>query len=131
MIGDKRLGCSPAGNGLHHWRFDFNIATLVQEVANLPDNFAPLQKDFFHRGIADEIEIALPISDFRVHESMPFLGWWPKCFGQDSKGGQSDGNFVRLSDKHRPAGANEIPKVEVTEDIELFVAEDIFLRINL
>ena len=51
--------------------------------------------------------------------------------GQNGEAGELDGNFAGLGGEQRAVHADEIAEVEMLENVELLVAEDIFLRVNL
>jgi hypothetical protein len=62
---------------------------------------------------------------------MPFLGGRAERFGEDYERTQLDGNLASLCREERSFCADEITEIEVSKDIELFIAEDLFLRIDL
>src|SRR5207244_13447716 len=55
----------------------------------------------------------------------------PQRLGEDKEGRELDGDFSRLGGEHRAADANKVPEVEVLEDFKLFIAQRLFLGVNL
>src|SRR5436190_11507363 len=129
--GLKWLGRGAAGNGLHHWSLDLDVSPLIQEISNLADDLRPLEKHLLNVRICDQIQITLPVTNLRVSQAVPLLGRRPEGFGQYDERGEFDRDFASFSGKQVAARADEITEVKVAEDIELFVAENILLCIDL
>ncbi len=76
----ERLRRRTAGNRLHRGRLDFDVTATVKETANLVNDGAALEENFLYLWIADEIKIALAITDFGVLESVPLRRWRAQGF---------------------------------------------------
>src|SRR5207247_10982636 len=48
VISHERLRRRPAGNRLHHRRLNFHKAAGMEEIANLTNDGAALEKEMFH-----------------------------------------------------------------------------------
>ncbi len=70
-------------------------------------------------------------SDFRVLEAVPLGRGRAQGFGEDDEAGELDGNFAGLGGEEGAGDADEIRQVQVLENVELLVAEDVFLGVDL
>ena len=120
-----------AGNGLHRGRLDLDVAASVEELANLMHDGAALEEDGLHLGIAHEVEVTLAVANLGVFEAVPLGGRRAEGLGEDGEGFELHARLVGLGAKERAGDADEIAEVEVFEDVELRVAEGLFLRVNL
>ena len=120
-----------AGNVLHHGSLDFHITARMEKIADLANNGAAEQEGALDFIVGHQVEIALPIANLGVHQAMPFFGRRAERLGKNNKRGHLDGDFAGLGGEHGAVHADEIAEVEVFEDVELVVAERLFLRVNL
>ena len=74
VMGDKRAGHGPAGDGLHHGRFHFKEAAGVEENAHLADEPGALEENLANAIVGEQIEVALAETQLDVHEAVPFFG---------------------------------------------------------
>ena len=74
---DERPRQRAAGNRLHHRRLDLEEAPFVQEIPYGRDDPASLDEDFADVGIADQVEITLPVSALLIGEAVE----GPLCSG--------------------------------------------------
>ena len=74
MVGLEGMGGRAAGDGLHHRRFHFDKAALLQETAGSLDDGDAFAEDFARSGIRNQIEVSLPVFRFGILDSMPFFG---------------------------------------------------------
>ena len=74
MVSPKGTRRGTAGHGLQHRRFDLDEAPAAQEGPRFIDHAASGQKDLHHLGIGDQIEIALPIAQLDVAQTVVLLG---------------------------------------------------------
>ena len=81
--------------------------------------------------VSHEIEVTLTVTDFGVLQSVPLCRRGPQCLAEDEEGGQLDRDFAGFSGEHRASDANEVPEVKVLEDFKLFIAQRLFLGVNL
>ena len=71
---DERPRHSAARDGLHHRSFDLDESMRVQCATHRLHQLAALQENFAHLGIDDEIDVALPVTQFDIREPVPSLG---------------------------------------------------------
>src|SRR6185369_12469253 len=103
----------------------------MQKVPNLPNDFTAFEKDLFHLVVGHQVEVSLAVTDFGVFESVPLGRWRAQRLGKNNERHQLDRDLAGLGGEHGAADADEIAKIEVFEDLELIVAENILLRVNL
>ena len=103
----------------------------MEKIANFTNDRAPFQERFLHVVVAHQIEIALAVSNFRVHDAVPFLRHRSQRFAQNNKARQLHRNFARLRREHRAIDADKIAEIEMRKNVPLLIAQNIFLRINL
>ena len=66
MVSCERSRRRPAGDGLHHGRFHFEIATVIEELAQRLQRSCALHKDFAAVEIGKQIDVALAVAQFDV-----------------------------------------------------------------
>ncbi len=66
VMGGKRLGCCPAGDRLHHRRFNFKIIARHHVVTDQGDDSATFAENVTNILIDDQIEITLAIAGFHI-----------------------------------------------------------------
>ena len=65
---------SAAGHVVKHGCFDFEVAALVEEVANLGDDLRTDDEEVGARLVRHQIEMALAVLCFAIRKSMPLVG---------------------------------------------------------
>src|SRR5258705_508880 len=120
-----------ARNGLHHRRLDFDVAALIEKIANLAKDTTAQEKDVLDLIIRYEVEVALAIANLRVGEAMPFFGGWAQGLGENDEALEFNADLAGFGGKHRAADTDEIAEVEVLEDVVLLITEGLLLGIDL
>src|SRR5579863_154144 len=111
----KRLGHRSARYWLHHRSFDFDETLRVEKTTHRLDQLAALEKDFADFGIHHEIDIALPVTQFDIGQSVPFLWQRQQVFRKKS-------NLLDMHTQLAGAGAKQVPTcADVVAQIEQFV----------
>ena len=129
--GLERLRRRAAGNRLHRGRLDLDVAAFVEKIPDLMDDGATLEHHVLHVGIRDQVQITLAVADLGVFQPVIFCGWRTQGFGENHEAREFHGNFAGLGREQRSVHADEVAEVEVLENVELFITQDIFLRISL
>ena len=80
VVRDERPRRGAARNRMHHRRLNFEIAALVQELAQCRDDARAGAEHFADGGVHDEVEIALPIAGLQVREATVLLRQRPHGF---------------------------------------------------
>ena len=129
--GLERLRRRAAGNRLHRRRLDLDVVAFVEKIPDFVDDRAALEHHVLHVWICNQIKVALAVADLGVFEAVIFRGRRAQRFGENDEAGELHGNLAGLGREHRPLHADEIAEVEMLENLELFVAENILLRVSL
>ena len=70
MMCDKWSRCRSTRNRLQDWRFNFEIACIIEERSHRIEQFCSFHEDFFHVRIHDQIRITLSVTQFRICETI-------------------------------------------------------------
>ena len=81
--------------------------------------------------VDDEVEVTLAITDLNIRQAMPFLGKGTKRLGQELKRLDLDREFPGLCPEDLSFDPDDVPDIELLEELEGFVADDIFPDIGL
>ena len=84
VMRDKWARRRAPGNDLHHRRFDFEIATLAQEAANVIDGLRAYREHAARFMVGDQIEISLAIAHLLVDQAMELLWQRAQRFGEQA-----------------------------------------------
>src|SRR5207245_3578135 len=74
VVSDEWSCDRPAGDGLHHRGFDFDVTAGVEEAAHRLDDPRALHKYFAHLGIHGHVEVALAVTQLYVGAAAPLFG---------------------------------------------------------
>ena len=116
---------------MHHRRFDFDVAPADEKLPQFRDDPRALDENLAHRGIRDQIEIALAIANVRIGQSVEFFGKRQECFRQQIKLFHPHRQLIRLGAEKMPRDADDVSKIERTEKLESFGADGIKLHVKL
>ena len=112
VLRHEGLGRGAARDGLHHGRFHFHEAALLQKTAELADDQAALLEDFPRARSHDQIHIALAVARFRILEAVIF-------FRQRTHGARDqldrtavDGQLARLGAEQMAGNAHDVAHVQ-------------------
>ena len=108
----KGRAAAPAGDGMHHGRFHFDVAARVEEAPQLPQDFRPPRENFPRARIHDQIEIALAIAHLDVGQAVPFFRQRQQRLGQQREFLHPDRQFVGLGAKQIAAHADQVAHVQ-------------------
>ena len=101
----------PAGNRVHHRRLHFQEAARIEEPAQLRQQSRAhgeaRPRVFAH----DEIEIALPVLDFRIREATVLLRQGAQCLGQQADRLRRHGQFAPVRPHQRSADSDDVADV--------------------
>jgi hypothetical protein len=115
VVRHEGLGRRPAGDGLHHRRFDLEEAARVQKSAHLTDQPALDHEHLADLGVHHEVHVAAPVPGLDVPEPVPFLRQRPERFGEELETPNGDGQLTRARPEELARHADEIADVEVGE----------------
>ena len=108
-----------AGNRLHHRRLDFEVPAGGHELPDRRDDAAPALEHQPRVGVHDEIEVALPVADFDVGQTVPLFRQRQQALGQEVQPRCMDGELVRPRAEQVPFDADPVAEIEQLEDLEV------------
>src|SRR2546430_13958942 len=73
VVGDKRPRGRASGDGMHHWRFDFDATARVEKPTHFLDDARARYEDLTRLFIGDQVEISLSVAQLNIRKAMPFL----------------------------------------------------------
>ena len=92
-----------AGDRLHHRRFDFDIAALIEESPQSPQHLGALYEDFARVEVREQIHIALPVAQLHVGQAVILLRQRQHGLGEKRQLLDVDGQLAGL-------GAEEVAR---------------------
>jgi len=127
----ERPRVAAARNLLQHRGIDVEEVALVEQPAHGRDDPGPRPENLTHGRVGDQVDVALPVADLHVLQSVPFLGQRPQRLRQQLEGLdlECDLSTARLED--RPGGADDIAGIEIRETVELLLAHLVAARHQL
>ena len=127
----KGRAAAPPANGLHHRRFDFDVAARIEKAPQLADNLRAPQENFSRAVIGDQVQIALPVADLHVGQAVPFFRQRQQRLAQQGQFRDPHGEFAGPGSKQVPGNADEIAQIEQLKQFERPRAHDVELHVNL
>src|SRR6476659_514864 len=117
VVSKERLRDGTTSDRLHHRGFDLDETFRIQKSPHGLHQLGALQKYVAHFRIHEKIDIALPVAQLDIRESMPFLREWQKIFGKERDLLYVNGKFAGPRAEQIPAHAYMVAKVQ--EPIEI------------
>ena len=115
VMGLERTGCSAAGDGMEHRRFDFQEVAVIEVFADALDDLRPFDECVFDFRIDDEVEVALARPRFLIGQAMEFFRQRTERFGQEGPFFDADRRFACMGDEDCPFDADDITDIEELE----------------
>ena len=131
VVRGEGLGRGAAGDGVHHRRFDFEIAALHQEVADRLDDFRAHQKGLAGFLVGDQVEVALAVFRFLVGQAVEFLRQRTQGFGQQAQFGNAHRQFALVGLEQGALGGNDVAHVPVLESLVGLGADAFIVDVEL
>ena len=131
MVGNEGLGGGPAGDGVHHRRFHFQVAVRGEELSHGLDDFGADDESAAGVLVGDQVEVALAVFLLLVGEAMEFLRQWPQRLGQQAHRGALDGEFVGFGAEQGAGHAKDVAQVHALEGAIGRLPERIAHDVNL
>src|SRR5437868_7749251 len=120
-----------AGDRLHHQRFDFQEATLRKELAHRRNDAAADLEDRARIRVDDQIEIALPVANLDVLQTVPLLRQRQQALGEELQLRRPDRQLVRLRPEEAPLHADPVAEVEQLVDLEIALRQRVLPDVDL
>ena len=128
---DERARGGPAGDSLHHRCFHFDVTARIEERAQSAQNFGAPEKCLSNTGVNDKVEVALPVTEFHVRQTMPFLWQGEQSFGKQLQGVDPDRQFIRFGPKQVAGNANDVAQIQQLKEMECPLTDGIELDVYL
>ena len=90
---------------MHHRRFHFNVAPVVEELPHLPDDSRSCLKHFPRLFRRHQVQITLPVTQLYVRQPVPLLRQRQQRFAQEEKLLHPHRQLPGLGAEHVPAHA--------------------------
>ena len=130
MGGERARGSAP-GHGLHHWRFDFQIAALHEKIAHClyragtyPESASRFWRD-------DQIDITLAIALFLIRQAMKLFRKRAQGLAQQSYPRDFDRQFTCPRLEQVAFYANDVTEVPVFECAVIRFSSCVISDVNL
>ena len=123
VVGLERLCGRAAGDGMHHRRLHFQVIPVIQKVTNRLNDPGSVNKGLFHLRVDDEVNIALPVTQFDILETMPFFGKWLQGLGEQGQGIRKQGELSRSRFGDFPPDPDNIADVKLTKGFVMILAQ--------
>ena len=112
VMGDERPGRRPAGDRLHRGRLDLDEAPLGHGLAERRDDLRPAQEGGQRLGVAEQVDVPLPVSLFLVGQPVPLLGRREQALGQEGERLGEDGQLAGAGIAEASVDADDVAEVE-------------------
>src|SRR5437763_6912064 len=121
----------PAGQRLKDGRFHLNETATLEEGTRLFHHAAPDQENVHHLGIRDQIQIALPIAELLVLQSVVLLRKGSERLGEQDEFVDLTGDLATLGPKKGAVDADDIAQVEIGKALVWLLPQLVDLRQQL
>ena len=111
-MGDKRTGRSTAGNGVQNRGFYFQIAFVIQNMADTLDNLGPFDEDLPDFRIYNQIHITLAVTDFLVLQAVPFFRQGFQGLAEEFQFLYANGRFTHMGFENNAFHAYNIANIQ-------------------
>src|SRR5260370_25003632 len=130
VVGDERARPRPTWERMHHRRFYFDVASLIEKLSQLLNHSCAGRKYLARFLVGDEVEIALPVAQFHVRQAVPLLWQRQQRLGKEKDFLDPDGKLVGLGAKQVSAHTNRMAEVEKGEELEPVLPHEVLLNAN-
>ena len=83
VVGDERPGRRAAGDRLHRRRLDLDEPSLGHHPAERGDDLRPAEEDGQRLGVAEQVDVPLPVALLDVGQPVPLLGRRQQALAQE------------------------------------------------
>src|SRR5205807_4387580 len=101
----------PTGQRLQHGRLDLDKAATLEKCPRLFDQAAAAEEDVHHLGVGDQVEVALPVAELLVLETVIFLGKGPQRLGEQHEILDLGSDLATLGSEQRAVETDDVPQV--------------------
>ena len=115
VVGDERTGRCAACDGVQHRGLHFDVAHVVQIVAQMLDESGAEDEVLLHLGIDHQIHIALAETHFLIGQAMVLLGQGQQRLGQQHNGSSAHRYLTGLGFENLALTADDVANVVLLE----------------
>ena len=119
VMGLERPGSCATIKGLQHGCFNLEIIFFIQEISHGIDEHCPLNESLSHRRIYDKVNIPLPVTMFRIRESIKGVAFFllynrerSERLAKNPETLDIDRDFAHLRPENMTMNADDITNIE-------------------
>ena len=120
-----------AGDLLHHRRFDFEIAALVEELAQRLERFGALDEDLAAFEVGEEVDVALAVAQLDVGQAVKLLRQREHGLGEKGQPLDVDGQLAGAGAEEVAGDADVVAQVEQLVEREALLADGVEADVDL
>ena len=118
-------------NRMHHRRFHFHVAALVEKPPQLAHDLRTPHENFPRPFVHDQVEIAPPEPLLHVRKSVPFFRQRQQRFAQKFQSFHPHGQLIGLGPEQVTRNADDVAQIEQLEQLERLLTDDVELYVDL
>jgi hypothetical protein len=131
VVRAERPGVRAAQHRVHHGRFDFHVAAVVQELADVLDDLRAGSKDLPGLLVHDKVHVAHPVALLHVLQAVPLFGQRMLGLRQDAVFPGLDGQFAGPRAEQHAAHAHDVADVGQFQALEGRLVDGVLLDVCL
>ncbi len=120
-----------AGDLLHHRRFHFKVAALVEELPQRAQHLGALHEDFAAVEVGEEVDVALAVANLDVGEAVELLGQCEHGLGEECELLDVDGQLAGAGAEEIAGDADVVAEVEQLVERKALLADGVEAHVNL
>jgi hypothetical protein len=119
VVRDEGPRHRPAGERLHHRRFDFEVPARGHELAQRRHDPAARLKHPARIRVDDEIQVALAVPGLDIGQPVPLFRQRHQALGEELEVARPDRELVGLGPEEPAGDADPVPEIEQLERLEI------------
>src|SRR5262245_60200645 len=127
----ERPGRRSPCQGLHHWRFDFDVTALIQKIANPFDDLASRHEHLARFLVCYQVQIALSVTDLHVRQTVPLFRQRKERLREEINPLCMDRQLVGFRPKQIASDTDKITNVQKLVKRKIGFTHFIEARVNL
>ena len=131
MIGLKGAGGGTTGDALQHGGFDFEVAALVQEAADLSDHLGAGDEDLGRVLVTHQVEVTLAILGLAVGDPVPLVGHGAQRLAEHGELVDLDGRLTFAGGEGFTLDTDPVAQIEQLVGGPVRLADTFLVEVNL
>ena len=119
-MGDEGTGCSATGDGVEHRGLHFHIAPVIQEPANIGNEFGTNFKGTAHFGIDNQVHIALAVAGLQIGEAVKLLRQGQQGLAEQGRLVDPERNLPLLGAEYIPLDPHNVANIHFFKPVISF-----------